>query len=137
MDKMSVDFCLLDSRVSPTALEQSPYRSHRIGQPVTYLEPSGIYLRLFGRSISGQSVVVEAALRDGLTLSFLDEHDSAEQDDLYAQAVEGELMQRACAHQPELAEIDDLTTTIARKPHFYGFEPDAHNPLSPRVGRDA
>ena len=44
-------------------------------------------------------------------------------------------MQRACAHQPELADIHDLTTSITRKPRFYGFEPDSHNPLSPRVRR--
>ena len=56
---MSVDFYLLDSRVSANALEQSPYHAYRVGQPVPYLEPSGIYLRLFGRSVDGQSVVVE------------------------------------------------------------------------------
>jgi hypothetical protein len=102
---------------------------------VPYLEPSGIYLRLFGRSVDGQSVVVEAALRSGLTLSFLDEHDSAMSDDLYAQTVEDELKQRACANQPELVDIDDLTASIVRKPCFYGFEPDSHDPLSPRIRR--
>ena len=100
---MYVDFYLLDSRVSATALEQSPYHANQVGQPAKYVEPSGIYLQLFGRSDDGQSVVVEAALY-GLTLSFLDEHDSAMSDDLYAQAVEDEVVQRACAHQPELAD---------------------------------
>ena len=38
---MPVDFCLLDSRVSATALEQLPYHFLQIGQPVTYLEPTG------------------------------------------------------------------------------------------------
>ena len=130
---MSVDFYLLDSRVSATALEQSPYHAYRVGQPVPYLEPSGIYLRLFGRSVDGQSVVVEAALRSGLTLSFLDEHDSAMSDDLYAQTVEDELKQRACANQPELVDIDDLTASIVRKPCFYGFEPDSHDPRCRRA----
>ena len=131
---MYVDFYLLDSRVSATALEQSPYHANQVGQPAKYVEPSGIYLQLFGRSDDGQSVVVEAALY-GLTLSFLDEHDSAMSDDLYAQAVEDEVVQRACAHQPELADNVDLTTRIGRKPCFYGFEPDSQNPLSPRVRR--
>ena len=132
---MYVDFCLLDSRVSATTLNQSPYHAYQVGQPVTYLEPSGIYLLLFGRSVDGQSVVVEAALRSGLTLSFLDEHDSAMSDDLYAQTVEEELKQRACANQSELADNVDLTTRIVRKPCFYGFEPDSHDPLSPRIRR--
>ena len=91
------------SRVTATAMKQSPYHANQVGQPAKYVEPSGIYLQLFGRSDDGQSVVVEAALY-GLTLSFLDEHDSAMSDDLYAQAVEDEVVQRACAHQPELAD---------------------------------
>ena len=129
---MRVDFCVLDSRVSATPLER--YCPHRIRQPPTYVEPSGIYLRLFGRAIDGRSVVVEAALREGLTLSFLDERDSAEPDHLYTQTVANELLQRV-SESLEQAELDDLTITIARKPCFYGFEPDSLNPLSPRARR--
>ena len=104
---MYVDFYLLDSRVSATALEQSPYHANQVGQPAKYVEPSGIYLQLFGRSDDGQSVVIEAALY-GLTLSFLDEHDSGMSDDLYAQAVEAAGRRRprhgACVRKDDAAE---------------------------------
>ena len=132
---MSVDFCLLDSRVADTALVQSRHRADQIGQPKAYVEPKGVHLQLFGRSVDGRSVVVETQLDGGLTLSLLDEHDSAMPDGLYAESVKEELMQRACALQPELADVDDLSVDIVRKPCFYGFEPDPSDPLTPRTRR--
>ena len=74
---MPVDFCLLDSRLAASALQHSPYHADAMLRPSTYAEPSGIYLHLYGRSNRGESVVVETELRDGLTVSLLDEHDSA------------------------------------------------------------
>ena len=130
---MSVDFYLLDSRATATALAQSLYH---VGPLATYHRvPPGIYIQLFGRSVDGQSVIVEAVLPSGLSLSLLDEHDSAEVDDDYEEKVVDELMQRVCEHQPELANTVDLTVNIERKPCFYGFEPDSDNPMSPRVRR--
>ncbi|OUT54805.1 MAG: hypothetical protein CBB71_21485, partial [Rhodopirellula sp. TMED11] len=133
---MSVDFCLLDSRIAASALEHSPYHADAIRRPSTYVEPSGMYLHLYGRSNQGQSVVVETELRDGLTISLLDEHDSAEPDQTYAESVRMELLQRACQSRPELAEYeDDIEVTVVRKPCFYGFDPDPSDPLSPRERR--
>ena len=44
---MSVDFCLLDSRLAASTLEHSPYHADAMLRPSTYAEPSGIYLHLY------------------------------------------------------------------------------------------
>ena len=98
---MTVDFCLLDSRVAASSLEDSPYCSDGIRQPVTYSKSTGVYLHLFGRSADGRSVVVETPLCDGLTLSMLDEHDSSESDDEFMISVHAELMERLGAELPD------------------------------------
>ena len=140
-----VEFCILDSGLAPHSLLDTPYLEDGFEeQHRTYTEPSGIYLRLCGRSNDGKSVVVEHELHNGLSTSFLDERDQQTSDQGLIQAFADEVLREVLKRiDPEVLEkvnpdpehlgASDLVTTLVEfKPAFYGFEPSPTNPLCPR-----
>ena len=69
----SVEFCLLESKLAASSILSTPYAASDFGtQPLCYTDPTGIYLRLYGRSVDGRSVVVETECKEGLSILFLD-----------------------------------------------------------------
>ena len=55
-----VQFYLLDSTLAACSVLSTPYTKSAFDkQSLNYYEPTGIYLRLYGRSVGGQSVVVQ------------------------------------------------------------------------------
>ena len=139
-----IQFCLLDSALAARSLLSTPYNNSSFAQqPRCYTKPTGIFLRLYGRSNEGQSVVVEVQLTEGLSISFLDAHDVQDGDHVFAEKVcadvlariDPKILEQVCP-DPEMFDANDLiTTSIEHKPCFYGFEPSPNDPLAPRKRR--
>ena len=141
----SVVFYVLDSALGATSLLSTRYAGANFEeQPREYAPPTGVYLRLYGRSREGSSVVVEIQCEQGLSVQFLDVKEDPEcGDEDFADNVkravldqlDGELLEKLNPDPDALEDVDLLSATVEYKPCFYGFEPSPTDPLAPRERR--
>ena len=148
------DFFLLDSRLSPNSLIETPYMPTNFDlRAADYKPPTGIFLLLHGRSANGRSVTVETELTEGLSIFFLlsDElDDDADNDDAcVVETVRNEILMRGQMLLEKGKTLDNLSWTpppvelsandvegdMVQMPCFYGFEPSSADPLQPRPRR--
>ena len=141
----SVEFYVLDSALGATSLLSTRYAGDNFEeQPREYVPPTGVYLRLYGRSREGSSVVVEIQREQGLSVQFLDVNEDPEcSDEVFADNVkravldqlDSELLKKLNPDPDALEDVDLLSATVEGKPCFYGFEPSPTDPLAPRERR--
>ena len=120
---------MLDSGLAANSLQSVPYTKLNFDkQPRKHVEATGIFLHLYGRSDEGQSVVVEAECKAGMSVQFLDGTDDPQCDDTFAENVKCEVLglldQEQDVNSPEAL----VWTTVEYKPCFYGFEPSMTDP---------
>ena len=115
------EFLLLDRRAFSRSIDSIRYSEHHFETtPASYAAETGIYIRLYGRTADGRSVVCEVALPAGFEVSLILD------DDMSSDAAVEALVTRASsrmskAHAATLRESLDYDECM--QPRFYGFEP--------------